>query len=144
MISELSSQAERSLFRIEPGYVHDWWPEASVLLEALIEDSHGRHTMEAVFEALERAHMQLWVMLDGDDNLRGVLISELLRHHGGLKVMVLRMAAGEGMDALEFLPQLEEEARRMGCGEVEIFGRRGWEKVCKDYEFRGVSLCKRI
>ena len=143
MIAELAPGADRYVVMIRPSHVHTWWPEAEPFLLPLIEDSNGRHTVEAIHEACERSYMQLWLVFDGDDNVRGAAITETARYHGGLKALRFIGMAGE-MDAVAFLPQVEEKAREQGCDVVEVIGRKGWKKVLKGYEFKAIWLEKRL
>lgn len=143
MTAELSHEAERHIYRIEPAYVSVWWPEAAPLLKSLIDGSGGRHTVATIHEALERSHMQLWIVIGGDDEVHSAAITEMVSYKGGCKVLRFLLMGGEG-DAVEFMPLIEQQAKDQGCHEVEIFGRRGWERVFKDYKFQGVSLGKRL
>ena len=83
---------------------------------------------------------QLWGIRDGS-LVKGIWITKLEDDHG-----LIWIAAGEGLEqGLKLMAEHTEPwFKEKGCTSIRIIGRRGWERILKDFSFEGVLLEKAI
>lgn len=66
--------------------------------------------------------------------------------YGGATVLQVTWAVGDADEIVSLAPGIEAMARLLGCSEVLVEGRRGWERSLKPmgYEFFSVTLRKAV
>jgi hypothetical protein len=115
------------------------WPAILRLLNR-IEDADW--TSDQVYEDLISARAQLWgIAANGE--IQGIWITRIEKTPRDLYGLVW-IAAGDGLEVglYHFLNMTEEWFKEKGCRYVEVSGRKGWQKVLPNYEFRAVQLRK--
>jgi hypothetical protein len=79
----------------------------------------------------------LWVVVD--DNMKVALITEILEYPQK-RTLAVPFCGGEEHLIDQWLPDIvramDDHARHNGCVSVEIFGRPGWEKILKGYDYK--------
>ena len=89
---------------------------------------------------LNAAQAQAWVLGDR----AGVVITRIENFHD-TRWGLIWIAAGEGIEhAPSVLEPIEAWFKSMGCSRVEISGRKGWERILPDYDFKAVVLVKEL
>ena len=92
---------------------------------------------DGVFDAAAQGLFQIWL------NGESVLVTEVVRYP--LCRVVRGFAAAGDMDELMAMqPAVEQWGREMGCARIEFCGRRGWERVFRDYRCRHVMMVKEL
>jgi hypothetical protein len=109
------------------------WAKARPLIEAAIGRGLPTHTAEDIREAIERGEMQMWCRGES------VIVTEI-RQFPRLKVCAAVLAGGRLDDCLDLTPIIEKWAAEHGCDYAEVYGRRGWQRVHKDYRLGAVVL----
>lgn len=83
--------------------------------------------------------MQLW----GNENC--ALITQILKHPSGLKVLNAIYGGGDMDDLLEeIMPSVMDYAKQIGCEKVTLEGRKGWERVFKNAKVESVILSLKV
>ena len=102
-------------------------------------------TSKDIYENLKSGKWSLWIgMLHEEITFVGT--TSFVTYPSG-KMCRVETLAGDNMDDWFYmLKDLEEWAKLNGCIAMDIFGRKGWEKVLKPagYEFESVLLRKRL
>jgi hypothetical protein len=88
----------------------------------------GDGDLNKVFNSLVHAKMQLWII--GEFN--AVLITEIKESS-----CILHMINGNGMADWqdEVISTIELWALQIGCTKMVVMGRKGWEKIGKQYGY---------
>ena len=98
--------------------------------------SDARETVTDLRHWLDEGKLQLWVWLDGDDTVSGVLISEVIDQAKG---RICRLRVCTGRDPRRWLASLaiiESWAREQGCKAMEPITRPGWGKLLASHGYK--------
>lgn len=121
------------------------WPAVKHFVERAISEGTGRITPDDVFEQLRSGGMQLWALItaDGEPEVVAVLVTEII-DYPRRRVLDLALMAGDRMELwIDSLPVLEKWAVANGVDQVQVHGRKGWERVT-GYPARAVLLVKEL
>ena len=113
------------------------WEAARPLLEKAVKMGLQTHDISDVKKALDDGLMQLWC------HNGSVLVTEVLSFPR-LRVCSAKYAGGRMKDCFEMKPAIERWAKDNGCDVCEVYGRRGWQRVHKDYRLGAGALWKEI
>jgi hypothetical protein len=84
-------------------------------------------------DSLVGGEMQLWVVVE-DKEIIACMISRFA-NYPQKKVLRIVFVGGEGMEKwLEFLPLIEDFALMNGCTFMEVWGRKAWLRILKDWK----------
>ena len=108
----------------------DEWRRCSRWIEDALEYAHGSHTLDDVWDAVERGDAQFWPAEDAG------LVTEMI-DYPQRRTLRFWLAGGD----LKALRALEDKAiewsKQWGCTACEIIGRRGWVRALDGYEEAG-------
>jgi len=86
-----------------------------------------------------------WSLLSINDNDKPVVLATVAyNYYPNSTSLNLILLAGGSDHWSTLMVQLEEIARSNGCNEIEISGRKGWQRVLPDYEFSHITLRKSL
>ena len=99
--------------------------------------AHYSHSPEDVLIMCQKGDAQFWSFKDS------AIITEIIDYP---KRRVLRfwLAGGKLKTLLEVEKKIIHWSKFYSCEGVEINGRRGWERVLKDYQPSAITLVKEI
>ena len=84
-------------------------------------------------DSLVGGEMQLWVVVE-EKEVIACMISRFA-NYPQKKVFRIVFVGGEGMEKwLEFLPLVEDFALMNGCTFIEVWGRKAWLRILKDWK----------
>ena len=84
-------------------------------------------------DSLVGGEMQLWVVVE-EKEVIACMISRFA-NYPQKKVFRIVFVGGEGMEKwLEFLPLIEDFALMNGCTFIEVWGRKAWLRILKDWK----------
>ena len=102
-------------------------------LEMVIDKSQGEAVLEDYYEHIATGDMQLWVAVEDKDVLACMVTQ--IAPYPSKRVLRIIALGGENIDQwIDFLPDVEHWAMGMGCSSLELWGRKGWLKILKDWE----------
>jgi len=136
----LHTQSRVRLLCINPDHVHGVWPAVRDLIRRAIERTKLSDFATIEADVLSGKHL-LWVAWNGE-TVEAATTTQLIKV-GERKICVV-VACG-GSDRARWLPLLdgiEDYARKEGCAEMRIYGRKGWERALDGYRARHVVLGK--
>jgi hypothetical protein len=99
----------------------------------------GHHTIDDVAREIAQQSVQFWPG-------RACAVVTRVHSFSTGKACQVWLAGGDMAELLSLQPGLEAWARLMGCTEVLIDGRKGWERAMKSsgYELQAISLRKAL
>lgn len=124
--------------RVLPEELNDYWDKVAHLF-ANDKVLSNWITVEAIKARLDRNGADLWVT----STLDSALIGATYRRADGNKTYVVEMmASNEGAKEgwREVIRPIETQAKEWGCISIQIRGRKGWQRLFKDYKIRQVTL----
>ena len=111
------------------------WPWLEAAIQAYADTHHEEH----VWAKIEDGQAQLWT------TPRSAFVSEIRVWPTGMKEAVAWLAGGEADELLMLKPAFEAWAKSKNCKRVGFaLGRKGWERVLKDYRVAGITLMKEL
>lgn len=119
---------------VPPEQLENVWPFITDRLEKAIERSRGRWSMEALFQALQSEVYHLWLAFDGDNNVDGVGVTQVVTYPNR-RMLAIQFLGGENfMDWVwSMLGTFNSFARDIECQGIEATGRDGfWKWLSKD------------
>lgn len=117
------------------------WPAVEPLLGPAIELSNGRFSRETVRAGIEARDLQLWLAYDEEPI--AAMVTEVCEYQTGMKTLRVMLVGGSRREAwLYAWPHIEDFAKSLGCRLAETGGRRGWERVLKDWRQTTVEFEK--
>jgi hypothetical protein len=135
-INTKNKKVPLELFKFNPNEISSIWP----LVEDLIQESCNRAGNFAdaihVKEWLEKGVMDLWIAYDSKEKkVKCVCVTEI-RSYPNYKVCDCRITTGKDYKSwVDFMDNVVNWARSLGCKKMEIFTRPGWERVLKHKGF---------
>jgi hypothetical protein len=111
----------------------DVWAKVTPLLTQLCErmSEHGM-TVKGLSQRIANGQYKVWILRD----FKCLFLTSLYTQQNGRLMLSLSWAAGEGAtDPNNGLQYIEAYARMHGCYGVEVMGRKGWERVLKNFGY---------
>ena len=115
-------------------------------IQDLLERVEDRHVMVKDMEAHVRSgEWLLWLVTDEAQVIHALAITTFV-YYPRLTAFRIIFTAGDNEDWANRMGELETFAAANGAAEVEVLGRKGWERVLKarGFEFQNITLTKRI
>lgn len=128
------------LYLILPDQVDELWPKIED--EVKRTDDPVTHS-EDVKKFAKSGQWQLWIFTQQNE-IQAVGTTSFA-YYGNKKICRMETVAGSGREKWIYcLKDIEEWAKLNACIGMDVFGRKGWEKVLKpfDYEFEAILLRK--
>lgn len=110
------------------------WAKWRPMLADAMDGSH--HRIEEVERGVFQHRLQFW---PGE---KAAMVTEIVDYSGAKAIQVMWMA-GDIEDAIAMAPGISAFGRLMGCTEVLIEGRPGWQRVLKPHGFELWSVTLR-
>jgi|6_EtaG_2_1085325.scaffolds.fasta_scaffold70869_2 hypothetical protein len=129
------------------GVPSDWvqanYASIHLLLEEGLKRSGGEWSADDIMAAICRTEMQLWAAYRDSGEAYALCVTQIVVYPQK-KSCLIRLCVGKGMDDwMQFLEKIEEWARAMGCVQIEMRGRKGWEKTMKNLGYDRVHIAMR-
>ena len=121
-------------------YIEDNWEAIAEILEPTTDN---RCTLQNVYDNLMSWDWSL-LSINDDDNKPVVLATVSYIYYPNSTSFNIILLAGALNKQYELMVQLEDIARSNGCDEIEISGRKGWQRILPDYEFSHITLRKSL
>lgn len=119
------------------------WSDITNYLERLVDE---KCSLEDMYNKITDGDWHLWVATDYDSNeIYAVAITAFIEYPRSTNLRMI-FVSGDGENWPIALKVFEHFALVNDCHEVEVLGRKGWERVLRDrgYELKSVTLRKRI
>lgn len=100
-----------------------------------LEYVHNSHSFEQVIDIVKRGDAQFWAFPDS------AIVTEIIEYPQR-RTLRFWLAGGNLKRLLDVEPKIRKWSILYQCEAVEIIGRKGWEKVLKEYEPTAIVLVK--
>jgi hypothetical protein len=131
-IKTKNTKAALELITFNADEISSIWPLVEDLIQKSCERAGGFADAKHVKEWLEKGIMQLWVAYDTQENkVKCVCVTEI-RQYPNYKVCDCKITTGTDYKSwVDFMDNVVNWARSLGCKKMEIFTRPGWERIFK-------------
>ena len=119
------------------------WEEVYPLLEKAQVYAAGELDTQDFFKMIENGDMQLWIAED-DNGIFAMMLTEFVKYPRKKVMRIVSIGGSEMNRWMKYFPALEAAALSVGCTGFEIFGRKGWLKILKDWKCSYHVLTKDI
>jgi len=118
-------------------FMYVWEMVEHKILQAL-KYGDGKFTLQDIFMAIKAKDMQLWVIVDNDDYIHAVAVTQII-YYPSKKVMLFVIVSGVKFDNwVHLLPHFILFAKEHDCDSIEFYGRPGWEKKVEQLGFNKI------
>ena len=126
------------IFQVPYWDVVQVWPRVSGCVQkALARQREWR--LPDILEQLTSQRMQLWVVP------WTLAVVTQIQTYPGARICMLVLCGGEGLQENKaLLGEIEQWARSLGCDEMRIQGRAGWQRLYPGYEPIAEVLRRRL
>lgn len=127
---------------VDPALVHLVWTKASNWIKAALERG-DMGTFASVEADVLAGRALLWFVWNEPD-IEGAAVTQVEKTESS-KVCTIVACGGERMRTwIHLIGSLEDYARQQQCDCVRIVGRKGWQRVLKEYATAKVILERRL
>ena len=108
------------------------WGAVKDYLDGAAQYTHGRYTVEDIYDAIMDYDHTLWVAFD-EHEIKGAVVTNFA-HYPKKKYLVMSFCGGVELDEWKapMLKLLQQYAFDTQCDGVEATARIGWTKIFKD------------
>lgn len=127
------TQSQVNLYGISVDILEDWWPHVTDHLQKAIDRADGKWNLEGIYQKLLTKDMQLWVIVS--DKILAAGTTQVCVYPLK-KVLIVSFLGGESFDLWkDKIHMIEQVGREWGCDDIEIQGRKGWERAMKEFDY---------
>jgi len=130
-----------SLYSVQPDAFYDEKVREYLcdMIAPALRPMEERYSPEHIIDECSKGNMQMWLAAaegEGFHENRAAMVTEILEYPRRRVCSVLFLA-GEKMESwLHLYRELEHWAIQNGCSEIEVLGRKGWERVMGQFGFK--------
>jgi hypothetical protein len=126
--------------------LHPLWPSIIACLQKYCDRFPYDENVAHIIARLAAGRNQLWLTVDEQEQVVGVIITEIRNiEPTGAKRLVYTEAGGSRLDeSIHLMPQIEEWARQVhNVKEFDLIGRRGWAPFVKPHGYEPEAVVYR-
>ena len=130
------------LVLLTPENIVEYWHLIKESIEDALKKGTGESSLFDIYKKLINGNAQAWVVLKDDKDMVAVATTEFIEW-SQYKSLHLITVTGEGWDEYKYLhAELEQFAKDSGCKDVQVWGRKGWEKKLEKLDGKNGSKYK--
>lgn len=127
-----------SVYVVTADMVDNFWEMVKPLLSPATEIA-GETTVEDLYPELKNGNKLLWISYDDSQGLYGSAVTSIVQHP--LKRVLLLEYLGAVPHTMqrcfdEVKDTFIKWAKHHDCDSIELYGRKGWERVLKDSGYK--------
>jgi|TARA_R110000796_G_C14515802_1_gene430359 hypothetical protein len=131
--------------RVLPKDLELVWPSAEVLLGKSLKHSQGQLSMDNILEMIKDKTLDLFIGYD-KEGIKVSFTTQVIVYPTYKAMRIIHLGTKDGMDydAMEVIIDMIGDS--YGCKKIELYGRKGWEKTLKEYNYyyAGTILMKNL
>ena len=132
-ISSIKVGTNCKVILVTPEHIPMIWDHVVPLLEPS-QNEQRELSVDDFLEYLMTGDMHLWVAMEKEEVI-ACMISQFATYPQK-KVLRIIFISGEGMDRwIQNFPMVEDFALMNGCTFLEVWGRKAWVKILKDWDW---------
>jgi hypothetical protein len=127
---------------VDPARIRELWPHVEHFAkEAMRRGDLGDY--HNVNRRVLAGQMLVWLAWH-EPNIEAIAITELVRTERSRSCVIVACGGTRVRRWIGLIEHIENYARDEGCDNVRIFGRKGWQRLLKDYSAPKVLLEKAL
>lgn len=127
-----------SIYVVTPDMLDNFWPLVVPLLIPALEIA-GEDTIEDIYPQLKANKKLLWISFDDDLGVYGAAVTSIVQH-SKKKVLFLEYLGALPNTMVRCFEDAKDMftkwAKHHDCDSIELYGRKGWERVLKDSGYK--------
>lgn len=123
---------------IRPDLLDAVWPHVEPHLQRAVDESEGLIDIYDVREAANTGEMLVWVVsATGSGSIVGAYTTRIIAYPQRSALAIDLVGGSQLSRWLRMaLQTIEQHARRLGCQQLEGYGRAAWGRVLRDHSWR--------
>ena len=119
------------------------WPYIQDKYDSISRTTRGRYSKPDILQLIKERQQQIWLAREmQDDNIVMVCTTEIM-DYPQRKTLLIHYCTGDNYKSwLWVLDEIEAWARTQDFKMIEIYGRKGWQRILKDYKLEKIILSK--
>lgn len=118
---------------LSPEEVMQYWNLLEKPIEEARETGHGESSLFDLYKKFINNHAQVWLVMDEGDII-SVTTTEIM-NYAQYKSLHIITCTGTNWEEWNHLhSELENFAKHHGCKDIQIWGRKGWERKLKNFK----------
>ena len=130
-----------SVALVNPTDIHELWPVVHKHIEKMLHHSEGELELEDFYTGLIEGGMMLWIAID-EKKIVASMVVQIIPYPRKRVLRIISIGGDRMKDWITYLPKVEDWALTIGCSHIECWGRKGWEKILKDWKSSYTVLTK--
>lgn len=140
-----SASFQGRLYQVLPFALDVVWNDARKLLITALDYADGKYCLPDIWNDIKRGDCQMWVSFG--ENLEAVCVTSLVNYPRSTRLLV-KFAAGRLEYMLPHFQSIISWAKSVNTSKypvkVEVWGRKGWERVLKPMGFEPIHNVMRM
>lgn len=103
------------------------------LIEKYTREAHATGTCETTYEHMMGkalvGNVHIWALMDEEDKCRGICTTEFAQYDAYLSLHLITLGTDNSSPWEEWHFGLEEFAKKHGCKDIQLWGRKGWSRA---------------
>ena len=110
------------------------WPHAQGLISKSLDHAQGQLSIDDIADKIVNDQLQLFIA-SSMDGIEVNFTTQVVVYPTYQALRIIHLGTVEGMDydAMEVI--MDMIADSYDCKRIELYGRKGWEKALKDYNY---------
>lgn len=133
------------LYQVPHFMVEEYFPLVQDNLLRAMKACNSDESLEQLRRKLISGLAQLWIVSRDNVAIVASGTTEILNANSGARILQITTLGGADLEQwMHLWPKMEVFAKAEKCDKVRLHGRRGWQKIMKDYHEPWVTLEKAI
>jgi hypothetical protein len=116
------------------------WGQLEPLIKKVLKKHEKDFTIESIKEMLLKKEAQLWTSYNGQ--IEAFVLTHIVIYPNH-KICNILMCGGSNLNNwLEFMSNIGQWAKSIGCKSLRLRGRKGWIKKLPDFKFTKIIMEK--
>lgn len=132
-----------NLVKIETKAIPPIWSYVEEFVKLPLNESLGERTVEDVFNSLIQGHLDLWICVDKNEGILGILITQVV-FYPQFKSLCLYLIGSKPHTIDKWYSQTWDNnnneilkfCRKNNIKYIEGYARKGWLKIIKQHGFK--------
>lgn len=133
------------LIPVHPDNLNLAWKDVEKYITQGLEYGDNKYKVEDIKQMIETECLILWVVYNDEKNQAiGCVLTEIFDYPQTRCLMIFLLAGDDFEKIVTLLPDLTSYGKSKGCERIEFYGRCGWERILKAYNFEKIHTVMRL
>ncbi len=118
-------------------HVDEAWPDVAPIIEKAIQYTDGKYNLDDILKGVKSRELQLWTA-SREEKVTSAMVTKIVQYPQAKTLLMMIYAGEHTRNMTQFLQPIYAWAKELGCTDVNIYGRAGWERVLNDQGYKKV------